>query len=585
MNLKPDILPILVGMFFLSMNPLSAAGLSPADSIPVSRIGHKRLPDMNIPRASHQVASFGDGILVVGGHTTGFVLTQTAEFYSYGTRQWTIIPTLYNHDFSFSAFLDDGSLAVGGGCDEDFGVGQTLSVEVFDPRGHTFSPLPIMERRRTGCCAANLGNGRLAVSGNWYRKDEIEIFEDGKFQTVKQVSQDRSKPYILPISDDDAIIFSSMSNGLGEVDTLATIIVDRLHGEPFTPQILQKYRPLPLGGTPRMEDFFIGDKEKGIYRHLVAALDSCGTVHLLRIDAPSEEGQEPAISLLPTDYGIPSSLDGMPAFGKTSALLVDRDRCAAYLVDCSLDERFIALKIDYSEALDGGAARLSLLRCGPVEGLVKGEFRLLGEGCILSTGGIKDGTFNYEPQKDVHVFFTEGNLPAQLASPHRAILVPAVIIAILLIVGLFALLLLRGKKGGNTDERVKEDERMTSVNPGENAPSDNEIIKLMESVTKKMEDEKCFRRKGLTITDIAKEIGTNSKYISRCVNTVTGKTFTDLVNDYRITFAQELLRANPSMKIMEVWEESGFSSEVSFFRNFKARTGKTPSQWLADLDQ
>ena len=35
------------------------------------------------------------------------------------------------------------------------------------------------------------------------------------------------------------------------------------------------------------------------------------------------------------------------------------------------------------------------------------------------------------------------------------------------------------------------------------------------------------------------------------------------------------------MRLSEISEESGFSSEVTFYRNFKARTGQTPSEWLA----
>jgi AraC-like DNA-binding protein len=46
-----------------------------------------------------------------------------------------------------------------------------------------------------------------------------------------------------------------------------------------------------------------------------------------------------------------------------------------------------------------------------------------------------------------------------------------------------------------------------------------------------------------------------------------------------VAYAQELMRRQPDAKISMVWTTSGFSTESTFFRAFKAVTGMTPNAW------
>ena len=120
--------------------------------------------------------------------------------------------------------------------------------------------------------------------------------------------------------------------------------------------------------------------------------------------------------------------------------------------------------------------------------------------------------------------------------------------------------------------------------PDDPAPSalpDDRVTRLMEQITIQMEEKELFRRSGLTKEDLARAVSSNSRYVSDCINAVAGCSFIDFVNGYRIRYAQRLLYENPDMRLSEISEESGFSSEVTFYRNFKARTGQTPGEWLA----
>ena len=85
----------------------------------------------------------------------------------------------------------------------------------------------------------------------------------------------------------------------------------------------------------------------------------------------------------------------------------------------------------------------------------------------------------------------------------------------------------------------------------------------------------------LKVTDIAAALGSNRRFISDCINSQRGCSFTQFINGYRIDHAKRILRQDPNKKIADVYMEAGFANEQSFFRTFKAITGMTPSEWKA----
>ena len=95
-----------------------------------------------------------------------------------------------------------------------------------------------------------------------------------------------------------------------------------------------------------------------------------------------------------------------------------------------------------------------------------------------------------------------------------------------------------------------------------------------------MEEEQLFKQKDLRITDIALETSSNRTYVSNCINKEMNLTFSDYINAYRIKYAQSLMTLPENFSQLQISELSGFSNEVSFYRNFKKITGITPNEWL-----
>lgn len=114
-----------------------------------------------------------------------------------------------------------------------------------------------------------------------------------------------------------------------------------------------------------------------------------------------------------------------------------------------------------------------------------------------------------------------------------------------------------------------------TYNPG----SSREIIR--KRIIKLMEDEKIFRQKDLHISDLALKAGSNRTYVSNYINNELEMSFTDYINSYRIKHAQTLMmKSENKLSLSEVCDMSGFTNEVSFYRNFKKITGTTPGRWL-----
>jgi AraC-like DNA-binding protein len=83
----------------------------------------------------------------------------------------------------------------------------------------------------------------------------------------------------------------------------------------------------------------------------------------------------------------------------------------------------------------------------------------------------------------------------------------------------------------------------------------------------------------LSLPRLADRLNTNTSYLSAVINTVFGVNFKTLINQARITAAQEMLH-NEKYKhfsIEGIGQESGFKSRSGFITTFKQFTGVTPS--------
>lgn len=95
-----------------------------------------------------------------------------------------------------------------------------------------------------------------------------------------------------------------------------------------------------------------------------------------------------------------------------------------------------------------------------------------------------------------------------------------------------------------------------------------------------------FLKNTITIATLAKKTSTNTKYLSKVINTYKEKSFTQYINDLRIDYVIQELKINTTLQrytILSISKEIGFNSVDSFTKAFKKKTGITPAYYIKSL--
>ncbi|MGV6848383.1 MAG: helix-turn-helix domain-containing protein [Marinibacterium sp.] len=124
--------------------------------------------------------------------------------------------------------------------------------------------------------------------------------------------------------------------------------------------------------------------------------------------------------------------------------------------------------------------------------------------------------------------------------------------------------------------------RVPRTSPGAIAPAppkDPAMVRLQ-----KLMDDRIWAREGLTIADLAREVGVPEHRLRAMINRTLGwRNFSTFINNRRIREAKVQLAdpARAGKSILEIAYECGFASLGPFNRAFRAETGQSPRDWRA----
>lgn len=93
--------------------------------------------------------------------------------------------------------------------------------------------------------------------------------------------------------------------------------------------------------------------------------------------------------------------------------------------------------------------------------------------------------------------------------------------------------------------------------------------------------EKRYRDKDFSAKELAKELNTNTRYISAVINSRFNTNFSCLINEYRVKEAMHRMtdKRYVDMTIEEIGNVVGFANRQSFYASFYRIMGETPNSY------
>lgn len=109
--------------------------------------------------------------------------------------------------------------------------------------------------------------------------------------------------------------------------------------------------------------------------------------------------------------------------------------------------------------------------------------------------------------------------------------------------------------------------------------SDDDMRSIYKRLEQLMASRQPYLDNQLKIAELAALLELPVNHLSQTINQITGCSFFEYVNKYRVEAAKRLLVDEESSIMLAVAMDAGFNSESVFYRQFKQHTGLTPKRF------
>ncbi len=111
--------------------------------------------------------------------------------------------------------------------------------------------------------------------------------------------------------------------------------------------------------------------------------------------------------------------------------------------------------------------------------------------------------------------------------------------------------------------------------------------KLTTNITQLMEKKKPYLQHTFSLDELTRLLGSNRQYVSQILNDKFQQNFYNFTNELRIKEAIRLLKLGyyKDLSILGIAKTVGFLSKSSFYKAFKKSTGKTPLEFIDEIEK
>ena len=104
---------------------------------------------------------------------------------------------------------------------------------------------------------------------------------------------------------------------------------------------------------------------------------------------------------------------------------------------------------------------------------------------------------------------------------------------------------------------------------------------LYQKILEKIVVQKKYKEPNYLAKDLARELDTNTRYLSAVINSRFGMNYSSLVNEYRVRDALHLLvdKRYATKSIEQISALVGFANRQSFYSAFYRNTGEAPNDY------
>jgi AraC-like DNA-binding protein len=101
-----------------------------------------------------------------------------------------------------------------------------------------------------------------------------------------------------------------------------------------------------------------------------------------------------------------------------------------------------------------------------------------------------------------------------------------------------------------------------------------------------MHSDRLYENARLSLTDLAAKLNTNPTTVSKAINHCFKMNFNDYINNYRVEEIKKMMAKglHKQQTLLGIAYDAGFNSKTSFNRVFKKNTGKSPKEYLDELN-